>query len=96
MVKTRVDRVLSFLSSRPNWDSPTPTHAGERVPTPSGFGGEGVRRPNSNEGTDTVVLQVFMYFVVETVQVEIKKIDYEIYCTMKFTIFTIFTVLTKQ
>jgi hypothetical protein len=28
----RVDKVLSFLSSRPNWDSPTPSHAGECVP----------------------------------------------------------------
>jgi hypothetical protein len=30
----RVDRVLSFFSSRPNWDSPTPTlsHAGKCVP----------------------------------------------------------------
>jgi hypothetical protein len=27
----RVDRVISFFSSRPIWDSPTPSHAGECV-----------------------------------------------------------------
>ncbi len=26
--------MLSFLSSRPNWDHPTPSHAGECVPLP--------------------------------------------------------------
>jgi hypothetical protein len=30
----RVDRVLSFLSSRPNWGSPTPSHIGDCVPLP--------------------------------------------------------------
>ncbi len=35
----RVDTVLSFLSRRPNWDSPTPSHAGECVtPPPPPFG----------------------------------------------------------
>jgi hypothetical protein len=34
----RVDRVLSFFSSRPNWDSPNPSPAGECVP-PFGSGG---------------------------------------------------------
>ncbi len=29
-----IDRVLSFLSSSPYWDSPTPSHAGECVPPP--------------------------------------------------------------
>ncbi len=58
----RVDRVLSFLFSCPNWDYPTPSHAGECVPSPFGSGGkhtrlrEGGGGPNSNEGTDTVVL----------------------------------------
>jgi hypothetical protein len=41
----REDRVLSLLSSRPNWDSPNPSHAGECVvctpPPPSGWGGGG-------------------------------------------------------
>ncbi len=36
----RVDRVLSFFSSRRNWDSPTPSPAGECVP-PFGYGGKG-------------------------------------------------------
>ncbi len=30
----RIDRVLGFFSSRPNWDSPTPSPAGECVPPP--------------------------------------------------------------
>ncbi len=50
----RVDRVLSFFSSRRNWDSPTPSPAGECAPPPLGkrrWGG-----PNSDEGTYTVVL----------------------------------------
>jgi hypothetical protein len=58
----RVDRVLSFFSSRPNWDSPNPSHAGECVP-PLWFMGGGYYTlawgrggPNSDEGTDTVVL----------------------------------------
>jgi len=33
--------VLSFFSSRPNWDSPTPSPAGERAPPPFGSGGAG-------------------------------------------------------
>jgi hypothetical protein len=36
----RVDRALGFFSSRPNWVSPTPSSAGERV-TPPHFGGGG-------------------------------------------------------
>ncbi len=31
----RVDRVLDFFSSRPNWDNPTPTPAGECVLSPA-------------------------------------------------------------
>ncbi len=38
----RVDRVLSFFSSRPNWDSPTPSHASMCVPPPCS-GGEHTR-----------------------------------------------------
>ena len=37
----RVDRVLSFFSSLPNWDSPTPSPASECVPPPFGWGGGG-------------------------------------------------------
>jgi hypothetical protein len=69
-LRHRVDRVLGFFSSRPNWDlPPIPSPAGEYVP-PFGSGGgethsltgEGVGGPNSDEGTDTVVL--YRYFVV--------------------------------
>jgi hypothetical protein len=35
----RVDRVLGFFSSRPNWDPPTPSPAGECVPL-FGSGGD--------------------------------------------------------
>jgi hypothetical protein len=35
----RVDRVLSFFSSRQNWDSPTPSTAGECPSPPLWFGG---------------------------------------------------------
>jgi len=60
----RVDQVLSFLSSRPNWigTPPTPSHAGECVPPhpplvpgeAHSLAGERVECFNSNEGTDTV------------------------------------------
>jgi hypothetical protein len=59
----RVDRELSFFYSRPNWDSPTPSHEGECVlySTPRFRGahsiaGEGLGGPNSDEGTGTVEL----------------------------------------
>ncbi len=59
----RVGRVLSFFSSRRNWDSPNPAPAGECAPPPR-FWGEGHTRgrergwesPNSDEGRYTVVL----------------------------------------
>jgi hypothetical protein len=63
-----VHRELVFFSSRSNWDSPTPSPAGECAPplVPRGthslageVAGEG---PNSDEGTDTVVL----WYVVRT------------------------------
>jgi hypothetical protein len=64
-VKARtVDRVLGFFSSRPNSGTPPPP-----PPPPSAGGthslaGEGVLSPNSDEGTDTVVLYVYYrYFV---------------------------------
>jgi hypothetical protein len=57
---SRVDRVLGLFSSRPIWDSPTPTR--RRVCTPplvrgrhTRLRGEGVGGPNSDEGTSTVV-----------------------------------------
>jgi hypothetical protein len=69
--------VLSFFSSRRNWDSPNPSPAGECAPPPPVLG-EGHTRwrergwesPNSDEGTYTVVLFTYTYFVgpvIETV-----------------------------
>ncbi len=68
--------MLSFFSSRPNWDSPTPLHAGECVPShlPSlvpggrahslrerGWGESQFRRGDIHCGTLDVL---YMYFVV--------------------------------
>ncbi len=59
----RVDRVLGFFSSCPNCDSPTPTPPGECVPPLVG-GDTHLRErggvANSDEGTDTVELWVFV------------------------------------
>jgi hypothetical protein len=63
----RVDRRLGFFSSRPNWDPPPPHPQANVSPPPlvPGGGGGGNtlacrrgawRGPNSDEGTDTVVL----------------------------------------
>jgi hypothetical protein len=59
----RVGRVLSFFSSRRNWNSPTPLAAGECAPQPLVRGGGHTRlrergwgSHNSDEGTYTVVL----------------------------------------
>ncbi len=43
----RVDRVLSFFSSRRNWDSPNPSPAGECAPHPLIQGGA---HPLAGEG----------------------------------------------
>jgi hypothetical protein len=70
-VDHRVGRVLSFFSSRQKWDSPTP-HPQESVPPPLWLGGGGLHTrwrergwgsPNSDEGTYTVVLCIYKYFV---------------------------------
>jgi hypothetical protein len=64
----RVGRVLSFFSSRWNWDSPTPSPAGECA-SPRFWGGHtrwrerGWEGLNSDEGTYTVVLFIYIYFV---------------------------------
>ncbi len=39
MEEYRVDRVLGFFSSRPNWDPHTPSPAGECVSPPLVWGG---------------------------------------------------------
>ncbi len=64
-VSHRVDRLLSFFSSRRNWDSPTLLAAGEYAPHPLVRGGghtrlreRGLGSPNSDEGTYTVVLYI--------------------------------------
>ncbi len=62
----RVDRVLCFFSSRRNWDDPTRRRV---CPTPLWFRGEGHTHllergwgsPNSDEGTYTVVLYIYVY-----------------------------------
>ncbi len=59
----RVDRELGFFSSRPNW-GPDPLTRRRACLPPFGSGGgrthslagDWVGGPNSNEGTDTVVL----------------------------------------
>ncbi len=65
----KVGRVLSFFPSRRHWDSSPPTAAGECVPHPL-VGGRHTRlqergwgSPNSDEGTYTVVLCMYMYLV---------------------------------
>ncbi len=75
----RVGRVLSFFSSRRNWDSPNPSPAGECVPPR--FWGEvhtrwrekGWESPNSDEGTYTVVLFIYTYFVPYPYQLHKEK-----------------------
>jgi hypothetical protein len=47
--KHRVGRVLSFFSSRRNWDSPYPSPAGECAPPPL-FWGEGTTHSVAREG----------------------------------------------
>ncbi len=66
-------RVLSFsfFSNRRNWDSPPTPQLQARVclPPPFGWGwlaGGGLGSPNSDEGTYTVVLCIYKYFVPTT------------------------------
>ncbi len=63
-----------LFSSRRNWDSHTPSPAGENAPPPPlWFRGDGHTRwrergwesPNSDDGTYTVVLWKYMYFVMQ-------------------------------
>jgi hypothetical protein len=75
-VHHRVDRVLGFFSSRPNWDYPTPHRRRVCPPLPLVPGDTlacvrgGGRDPNSDEGTDTVVyttVYIRMYFVLYSI-----------------------------
>ncbi len=50
----RVDRVLSCLSSRPNWDSPTPSHVSELCVPPFGSGGEAHSLKSLHRNTATM------------------------------------------
>jgi hypothetical protein len=64
---------LFLQSSERNWDSLNPSPAGECIPPPPpGSGGRGTlwrergwKSPNSDEGTYTVVLFIYTYFVVQ-------------------------------
>jgi hypothetical protein len=69
-ISHRVDRVLSFFSSRRNWDSPNPSPAGECASPPPVLGGgahslarEGLGSPNSDEGTCGTLHIYVPYFV---------------------------------
>jgi hypothetical protein len=71
-VHHRVDRVLGLFSSRPIW-APHPLTRKRVCPPPlvprgetHSLAGEGLGGPNSDEGTDTVVLLVYMYFELYT------------------------------
>jgi hypothetical protein len=59
-----IDRVLVFPSCRPKWDPSHPLTRRRMCP-PLGSGKEemGWGSPNSDERTDAVVLEVYMYFV---------------------------------
>ncbi len=63
----RVDRVLSFFSSRWNWNTPPPHPQASVCPSPGGgahsLAGGG---PNSNEGTCTVALSRYICTLVFT------------------------------
>ncbi len=83
--------MLSFFSSRRNWDSPIPSPAGECAPPPPlvlSLGHTHLRErgwgsPNSYEGTCTAVLYLYtyvQYFVVCTISRWL-----EIYCACTCT-----------
>jgi hypothetical protein len=65
----RVGRVLSFFSSRKNWDSPNPSPAGECPPTDSGgrahsLAREGLGEPQFRRGDiHCGTLYIYVYFV---------------------------------
>ncbi len=78
--------MLSFFSSRPNWDSPIPLHAGECVLPHFGPGGRahslagegvgGVPIPTRGHNCCTGTLDVrYMYFVVLVLNYWIWSLD---------------------
>jgi hypothetical protein len=66
IVNHRVGRVLSVSPVVGIGTPPPPLAAGECAPPPFGPGGKGWGSPNSNEGTCTVVLYIYKYFVLLT------------------------------
>jgi hypothetical protein len=75
----RVGRVLSFISSRRNWDFPNPSPAVECVPPP-GYAGRGTAHSLAREGLGESQFRrwdihcgtpslIYTYFVLETVAV---------------------------
>ncbi len=75
---TYIGRVLSFFSSRRNWDSSRRVFPltlwfgrGGRVHGHTRLRERGWGTPNSDEGTYTVVLCVYKYFVVDTVSLRL-------------------------
>ncbi len=72
MFESQSRQSAKLLSSRRNWDSPNPSLAGER--------GVGMESPNSGEGTYTLVLFIYTYFVVRVI---CKERD-EIYSMISF------------
>ncbi len=93
----RVDRVLSFFSSRRNWNSPSPL---ANVPPRPFVRGEGHTRlrergwgsPNSDDGTYTVVLcrYKYKYFVIAYV---CKQLQVHFNRCFVFLVFRYFHVL---
>ncbi len=72
----RVYRVPGFLSRRLNWVPPSYSPARECCSSPPPLGpggdtlarGEGVGGPNPYEGTDTLVLYMYLYYIPSTLQ----------------------------
>ncbi len=66
----RIVRVLSFFSSRRNWDSPNPSPAGECAPPPPPwFRGEGHTRGLANERggwRDKIKIKMFIFPLDDT------------------------------
>jgi hypothetical protein len=57
----RVGRILSIFSNRQNWNSPTSSPAAECGGGAHLLAGEGVGSTNSDEGTYTVILYIYVF-----------------------------------